>query len=113
MKDQKVIKELLMSTLGENLVLNKEILEDIRIKTLEMGETLKEKEFEDILCNVELELKRIKDPQAIAGVILYCMSQLPIPLQKVILEGQERVINAFLVKELTGLLFEDMKEFEL
>ena len=113
MENQKVIKELLMSKLGENLVINKEILEDIRINILEMGETLKEKEFENILCNVEIELKRIKDPQAIAGVISYCMSQLPISLQKVMLEGQERVINAFLVKALTSLLFEDMKEFEL
>ena len=113
MKDQKVIKELLMSKLGENPVLSKETLEDIRIKTLEMGETLEEKEFENTLCNVELELKKLKDPQAIAGVILYCMSQLPISFQKVMLEGQESIINTFLVHTLTGLLFEDMEEFEL
>lgn len=113
MKDKKVIKDMFMSKLGENPVLSKEILEDIRIKTLEMGETLEEKEFESTLCNVELELKKLKDPQARAGVILYCMSQLPISTQKVILEGQESIINAFLVKTLTGLLFENIEEFEL
>lgn len=113
MKDQKVIKDMLMSKLGENPVLSKEILKDIRIKTLEMGETLEEKEFEDTLCNVELELKKLKDPQAIASVIIYFMSQLPISLQKAILEGQKSIIDAFLVKALTGLLFEGMEEFEL
>lgn len=113
MKDQKVIKDLLMSKLGENLVLSKEILKEIRINTLEMGKTLEEKEFEDILCNVELELKRFKNPQAIAGVIIYCMSQLPISLQKVMLEGQENIIDAFLSKAITDLIFGAMEEFEL
>ena len=113
MKDQKVIKDLLISKLGENPVLNKEILEDIRIKTLEMGKTLEEKEFEDILCNVELELKKLKDPQAIAGVIVYCISQLPMSLQKAILEGQESIINAFLSKAIIDLISGNMEEFEL
>ena len=113
MKDPKVIKELLMSKLGENLVLSKETLEDIRKKTLKIGETLEEKEFENILCNIEIELKRIKDPQSVAGIVIYCMSRLPIALQKIMLEGQESIINAFLVKALTDLLSEDMEEFEL
>lgn len=113
MENSEKFKEQILAKLGENPVLNKEILEDIRIKTLEMGETLEEKEFEDTLCNVELELKRFKDPQAIAGVIIYCMSQLPITLQKVILEGQERVIDAFLSKAITDLIFEDIEEFGL
>ena len=113
MENSEKFKEQILAKLGNDPKLDAETIKDIRKKTLDLGETLKEKDYEDILCNIEVELSKIKDPQSVAGIVMYCMSQLPISLQKVIFEGQESIIKAFLVKALTGLLFEDMEEFEL
>lgn len=109
MENSEKFKDQILAKLGNDPKLDTEIIEDIRKKTLDLGETLKEKDYEDTLCNVEIELSKVKDPQSVAGIIMYCMSKLPIAVQKIMINGQESILDAFLTKALTDILMDELK----
>lgn len=88
--------------LGLNSPLPKEIMDNLREGVIDLGKKVGDTDTEDVLDNCLIELKRLKDDQSKAIVITYLLGTLPMDLQKLIAEQQQRIVVGIAAKNLAG-----------
>lgn len=88
--------------LGLNSPLPKEVLDELREGVIDLGKKTGDTDAEDVLDNCLIELKRLKDDQSKAIVITYLLGTLPMDLQKLIAEQQQRIVVGVADKNLAG-----------
>ena len=88
--------------LGLNSPLPKEIMDNLREGVIDLGKKVGDTDAEDVLDNCLIELKRLKDDQSKAIVITYLLGTLPMDLQKLIAEQQQRIVVGIAAKNLAG-----------
>lgn len=54
--------------------------------------------IEDILSNISIEMKRVPDLEVQGAIVTWILSQLPISLQKLIIEQQKLAIKGVLLQ---------------
>lgn len=88
--------------LGLNKPLPKEVMNDLREGVIDLGKKTGDTDAEDALNNCLIELDRLKDPQSKAIVITYLLGTLPMDLQKIIAEQQQKIVVSMAAKNLAG-----------
>lgn len=88
--------------LGLNSPLPKEIMDNLREGVIDLGKKVGDTDAEDVLDNCLIKLKRLKDDQSKAIVITYLLGTLPMDLQKLIAEQQQRIVVGIAAKNLAG-----------
>lgn len=88
--------------LGFNKPFPKEVMDDLREGVIDLGKKTDDTDAEDVLDNCLIELKRLKDDQSKAIVITYLLGTLPMDLQKLIAEQQQRIVEGIAAKNLAG-----------
>lgn len=88
--------------LGLNSPLPKEIMDNLREGVIDLGKKVGDTDAEDVLDNCLIELKRLKDDQSKAIVITYLLGTLPMDLQTLIAEQQQRIVVGIAAKDLAG-----------
>lgn len=88
--------------LGLNNPLPKEIMDDLREGVIDLGKKTGDTNAEDVLDNCLIELSKLKDNQSKAIVITYLLGTLPMDLQKIIAEQQQRIVVGLAAKNLAG-----------
>lgn len=86
--------------LGLNKPLPKEVMDYLREGVIDLGKKAGDTDAEDVLDNCLIELKRLKDDQSKAIVITYLLGTLPMDLQKLIAEQQQRIVTDIATKNL-------------
>jgi len=94
--------------LGLNSPLPKEVMDKLREGAIDLGKKTGDTDTEDVLDNCLIELKRLKDDQSKAIVITYLLGTLPMDLQKLIAEQQQRIVVGIAAKNLAGECSEAM-----
>lgn len=94
--------------LGLNSPLPKEVMDKLREGVIDLGKKTGDTDAEDVLDNCLIELKRLKDDQSKAIVITYLLGTLPMDLQKLIAEQQQRIVVGIAAKNLAGECSEAM-----
>lgn len=94
--------------LGLNKPLPKEVMDNLREGVIDLGKKTGDTDAEDVLDNCLIELKRLKDDQSKAIVITYLLGTLPMDLQKLIAEQQQRIVVGIAAKNLAGECSEAM-----
>ena len=84
--------------LGLNSPLPKEVMDELREGVIDLGKKTGDTDAEDVLDNCLIELKRLKDNQSKAIVITYLLGTLPMDLQKLIAEQQQRIVVGIAAK---------------
>ena len=85
--------------LGLDKPLPKEVMDDLREGVIDLGKKTGDTDTEDVLDNCLIELKRLKDDQSKAIVITYLLGTLPMDLQKLIAEQQQRIVVGIAAKK--------------
>lgn len=88
--------------LGLNSPLPKEIMDNLREGVIDLGKKVGDTDAEDVLDNCLIELKRLKDDQSKAIVITYLLGTLPMDLQTLVAEQQQRIVVGIAAKDLAG-----------
>ena len=94
--------------LGLNSPLPKEVMDKLRESVIDLGKKTGDTDAEDVLDNCLIELKRLKDDQTKAIVITYLLGTLPMDLQKLIAEQQQKIVVGIAAKNLEGECSEAM-----
>lgn len=94
--------------LGLNSPLPKEVMDKLREGVIDLGKKTGDTDAEDVLDNCLIELKRLKDDQSKAIVITYLLGTLPMDVQKLIAEQQQRIVVGIAAKNLAGECSEAM-----
>lgn len=94
--------ESMREKLGLNNPLPKEVMDNLREGVIDLGKKTGDTDAEDVLDNCLIELKRLKDDQSKAIVITYLLGTLPMDLQKLIAEQQQRIVVDIAAKNLAG-----------
>lgn len=106
MKNGKSGAESFTESMREKLGLNnpfpKEIMDNLREGVIELGKKTGDTDAEDVLDNCLIELKKLKDDQSKAIVITYLLGTLPMDLQKLITEQQQKIVVGIAAKNLAG-----------
>lgn len=100
--------ESMREKLGLDKPLPKEVMDDLREGVIDLGKKTGDTDTEDVLDNCLIELKRLKDDQSKAIVITYLLGTLPMDLQKLIAEQQQRIVVGIAAKNLAGECSEAM-----
>ena len=100
--------ESMREKLGLNKPLPKEVMDNLREGVIDLGKKTGDTDTEDVLDNCLIELKRLKDDQSKAIVITYLLGTLPMDLQKLIAEQQQRIVVGIAAKNLAGECSEAM-----
>ena len=100
--------ESMREKLGLDKPLPKEVMDELREGAIDLGKKTGDTDTEDVLDNCLIELKRLKDDQSKAIVITYLLGTLPMDLQKLIAEQQQRVVVGIATKNLAGECSEAM-----
>lgn len=100
--------ESMREKLGLNKPLPKEVMDNLREGVIDLGKKTGDTDAEDVLDNCLIELKRLKDDQSKAIVITYLLNTLPMDLQKLIAEQQQRIVVGIAAKNLAGECSEAM-----
>lgn len=98
----KSFAESMREKLGLNNPLPKEVMDNLREGVIDLGKKTGDTDAEDVLDNCLIELKRLKDNQSKAIVITYLLGTLPMDLQKLIAEQQQRIVVGIAAKNLAG-----------
>ena len=93
---------------GLDKPLPKEVMDKLREGAIDLGKKTGDTDTEDVLDNCLIELKRLKDDQSKAIVITYLLGTLPMDLQKLIAEQQQRIVVGIAAKNLAGECSEAM-----
>lgn len=88
--------ESMREKLGLDKPLPKEVMDDLREGVIDLGKKTGDTDTEDVLDNCLIELKRLKDDQSKGIVITYLLGTLPMDLQKLIAEQQQRIVVGIL-----------------
>lgn len=104
----KSFAENMREKLGLNSPLPKEVMDKLREGVIDLGKKTGDTDAEDVLDNCLIELKRLKDDQSKAIVITYLLGTLPMDLQKLIAEQQQRIVVGIAAKNLAGECSEAM-----
>jgi hypothetical protein len=94
--------ESMREKLGLDKPLSKELMDDLREGVIDLGKKTGDTDAEDVLDNCLIELNRLKDNQSKAIVITYLLGTLPMDLQKLIAEQQQRIVVGIAAKNLAG-----------
>lgn len=100
--------ESMREKLGLDKPFPKEVMDDLREGVIDLGKKTGDTDTEDVLDNCLIELKRLKDNQSKAIVITYLLGTLPMDLQKLIAEQQQRIVAGIVAKNLAGECSEAM-----
>lgn len=100
--------ERMREKLGLNNPLPREVMDDLRERVINLGKKTGDTDTEDVLDNCLIELKRLKDDQSKAIVIIYLLGTLPMDLQEFIAEQQQRIVVGIAAKNLAGECSEAM-----
>lgn len=95
-------KEIMRKRLGLDNPFPKEIMDDLREGVIDFGKKSGDTNAEDVLDNCLIELSKLKDNQIKALVIIYLLGTLPIDLQKIIAEQQQKLIIGLAAKNLAS-----------
>ena len=87
---------------GLDKPLPEEVMDDLREGVIDLGKKTGDTNAEDVLDNCLIELKRLKDDQSKAVVIIYLLGTLPMDLQKLIAEQQQRIVAGIAARNLAG-----------
>lgn len=106
MKNEKSGAESFAENMREKLGLNnplpKEVMDELREGVKDLGTKTGDTDSEDALNNCLIELDRLKDPQSKAIVITYLLGTLPMDLQKLIAEQQQKIVVGIAAKNMAG-----------
>lgn len=102
MKNEKSGAESIREKLGLDKPFPKEVMDDLREGVIALGKKTGDTDAEDVLDNCLIELNRLKDNQSKAIVITYLLGTLPMDLQKIIADQQQKIVVALTVKNLAG-----------
>lgn len=102
MKNEKSGAESIREKLGLDKPLTKEVMNDLREGVIDLGKKTGDTDAEDVLDNCLIELSRLKDVQSKAIIITYLLGTLPMDLQKLIAEQQQRIVVGIAAKNLAG-----------
>lgn len=106
MKNEKSGAESFVENMREKLGLNnplpKEAMDGLREGVIDLGKKTGDTDAEDVLDNCLIELKKLKDPQSKAIVISYLLGTLPMGLQKLIGEQQQKMVVGIVAKNLAS-----------
>lgn len=94
--------ESMREKLGLDKPLSKELMDDLREGVIDLGKKTGDTDAENVLDNCLIELNRLKDNQSKAIVITYLLGTLPMDLQKLIAEQQQRIVVGIAAKNLAG-----------
>lgn len=94
--------ESMREKLGLNKPLPQEVLDELREGVKDLGTKTGDTDAEDALDNCLIELDRLKDPQSKAIVITYLLGTLPMDLQKLIAEQQQKIVVGITAKNMAG-----------
>ena len=94
--------ESMREKLGLNNPLPKEVMDNLREGVIDLSKKTGDTDAEDVLDNCLIELKRLKDDQSKAIVITYLLGTLPMDLQRLIAEQQQRIVVDIAAKNLVG-----------
>lgn len=100
--------ESMREKLGLDKPLPKEVMDNLRESVIDLGKKTGDTDAEDVLDNCLIELKRLKDDQSKAIVIIYLLGTLPMDLQELIAEQQQRIVVGIAAKNLAGECSEAM-----
>lgn len=98
----KSFAESMREKLGLNKPLPQEVLDGLREGVKDLGTKTGDTDSEDALNNCLIELDRLKDPQSKAIVITYLLGTLPMDLQKLIAEQQQKIVVGIAAKNMAG-----------
>lgn len=94
--------ESMREKLGLNKPLPQEVLNNIREGVIDLGKKTGDTNAEDVLDNCLIELSKLKDDQSKAIVITYLLGTLPMDLQKLIAEQQQKIVVGIAAKNMAG-----------
>lgn len=100
--------ESMRKKLGLDKPLPKEVMDNLREEVIDLSKKTGDTDTEDVLDNCLIELKRLKDNQSKAIVIICLLGTLPMNLQNFIAEQQQKIVVGIAAKNLAGECSEAM-----
>ena len=93
--------DLMKSKLGIDDPFPQELIDGIRddvVLGVAKEKGVSKDKIEDILSNISIEMKRVPDLEVQGAIVTWILSQLPISLQKLIIEQQKLAIKGVLLQ---------------